>query len=248
MTEAEALYLKLLKSVQAQYGLETVLSSESSFVMSIFDTMNQSRLFNISNAIALAVGLFVDLIAIHQLLNKTNQIESGGNLGLSAIFFVSSVYLLIFSGIGARRFFHGRIEPSPSKFLSQKAFNEIEKVTSLTQYLLAIPCGILFSTILPWDEILNFRRYEDPLGFLPWGASDAYVRFFLSLLFLYIIVEISRYSSRTFYLSLTPSYRVRVPRKKLDLNPTTIMLGREQKRQDSQLRSWETQEDDNLKK
>ncbi|MBW4484510.1 MAG: hypothetical protein KME14_18410 [Tildeniella torsiva UHER 1998/13D] len=208
--------------------------------------MSQSKLFNISNAIALAIGFFVDLIAIHELLNKTNTIEADGNSGLSAIFFVSSVYLLIFSGIGTRRFFHSRAESSSSKFLNQKAFNEIEKVTSLTQYLLAIPCGILFAIILPWDEILGFWLYEHPLGSLFWSASDAFIQFSLLLLFLYVIVEISRYSSRTFYLSLTPSYRVRVPRKSLDLSPATVMRERQQRRQDSQLRSWETQEDDNL--
>jgi hypothetical protein len=208
--------------------------------------MNQSKIFNISNAIALAIGLFVDLIAIHELLNKTNTIEADGNLGLSAIFFVSSVYLLIFAGIGARRFFHGRTEPSPSKFLSQKAFNEIEKVTSLIQYLLAIPCGIIFSTIFPWDKIVDFWFYDFPLGNLLRDYSNNFIHFLLLLLFLYVIVEISRYSSRVFYLSLTPSYRVRVSKKSLDLNPATIILEKEQRRQDSQLRSWETQEDDEM--
>lgn len=208
--------------------------------------MIQSRLFNISNAIALAIGLLVDLVAIHELLNRTNKIEAERNLGLSAIFFVSSVYLLIFAGIGARRFFHGRTEPSPSKFLSQKAFDEIEKVTSLTQYLLAIPCGILFSIIFPWGEIVSFLFYDFPLGNLFWGYSDNFISILLLLLFLYTILEISRYSSRVFYLSLTPSYRRRVPKKSLDLNPATIMSEKEKRKQDSRLRSWENQEDDDL--
>ena len=170
--------------------------------------MSQSRLFNQYNFATIAIGLFVDLIAIYELLNRTNQPTSKINYGLSAILFVSAVYLMIFGGIASRRFFHSRIASSSSKLLDRNTFHEIEHVSSLTQYLLLIPLFLLFSVILPWDDIWNFLLWDLPLGYIFFSLSKNFTILIILSLISYLIARFSKYTSKVFYMSLNPTYRV----------------------------------------
>lgn len=173
--------------------------------------MSQSRIFDQYNSVAIAIGLLVDLIAIYELFNRTDKTTSGISYGLSSILFISAVYLMIFGGIASRRFFHNRIISSSSRLINRNTFHAIEHAANLTQYLLSLPIFFLLLVILPWDDIWNFLVFELPLGigiyvFVTLGKDFTIL---LSLLLIsYLIVRVSKYTSKVFYILLNPNHQV----------------------------------------